>query len=249
MPVAAPALPVIVAHRGYSAAHRENSPAAWRAAVTARADVIEADIRMTRDGTLVCCHDGDLHRLGGREERIADLDAEALAAVAIGGEAAAPTLATLLATLPPAQPILFDVKDERPEVLDRLVAAADASARRGLIFGLHTLDTVRYVRARSTAAILGLLAAPADEDAFFAAGGDILRLWESDATAALIGAITGRGHPVWITTGHHGTTRDVGDFDADVLRRMAAAGATGFLVNDPVAAREALYASRSEPVA
>jgi glycerophosphoryl diester phosphodiesterase len=156
-------LPAIVAHRGYSAAHRENSPAAWRAAVEAGADVVEADIRMTRDGVLVCCHDADLGRLAGRPELIADLGAADLAAVTVDGEAAAPTLETLFATLPVGQSILFDVKDERPEVLDRLVAAAEASGRRGLIFGLHTLATVHHIRPLTTAKILGLLAEPAQE--------------------------------------------------------------------------------------
>jgi glycerophosphoryl diester phosphodiesterase len=239
-------LPAIVAHRGYSAAHRENSPSAWLAAVDAGADVVEVDIRMTSDGALVCCHDADLGRLAGRSEPIADTSAAQLASVTVGGEAAAPTLETLFATLPAGQSILFDVKDERPEALDRLVAVAKASGRSGLIFGLHSLATVRHVCALTTAKILGLLASPADEDAFFAAGGDILRLWESDATSALLGAVKTRGHRVWVTTGHHGTTRDVGEFDAAGLRRMAADGATGFLVNDPVAARHALSVPLSE---
>ncbi|GGD34218.1 glycerophosphodiester phosphodiesterase [Aureimonas glaciei] len=246
MPAPSSAPPAIVAHRGYSSAHRENSPAAWRAAVEAGADVVEADIRMTSDGVLVCCHDADLQRLAGRSEPIADISAAELAAVTVDGEAVAPSLDILLATLPAGQAILFDVKDERPDLLDRLVAAADASGRRGLVFGLHTLATVQHVRALTTAKILGLLAEPAQEDAFFAAGGDILRLWETDATSALLGAVTGRGHPVWVTTGHHGTTRDVGEFDADALRRMTADGATGFLVNDPVAARLALSSSLPE---
>ena len=68
-------LPLIVAHRGFSAAHRENSPAAWLAAVEAGADLVEVDIRMTRDGTLVCCHDADLQRLAGQPAAIAEIDA------------------------------------------------------------------------------------------------------------------------------------------------------------------------------
>lgn len=237
-------LPAIVAHRGYSAAHRENSPAAWRAAVDTGADVVEVDIRMTRDGVLVCCHDADLRRLAGRLEAIADTSATELVAVTVDGEVAAPTLDVLFETLPAGHSILFDVKDERPEVLDRLVAAAAHSGHDGLIFGLHTLATVRHVRALTAAKILGLLASPAEEDAFFAAGGDILRLWETDA--AHLGGIIGRGRSVWVTTGHHGTTRDVGEFDADALRRMRADGASGFLVNDPVAARQALSSSIPE---
>ncbi len=40
----------IIAHRGYSARFRENSPTAWREAAAAGADVVETDIRFTADG-------------------------------------------------------------------------------------------------------------------------------------------------------------------------------------------------------
>lgn len=243
---AAPHSVSIVAHRGFSARHRENSPHAWHAAVEAGADFVEVDIRMTRDGVLVCSHDADLKRLAGRPETIAATDAAELTGIVVAGAAATPTLEHLFATLPAEQPILFDVKDERFEALDRLVAAAAASGRDGLVFGLHEIASVRRVRQRTGAAILGLLASPGEEDAFFAAGGDILRLWESDATPDLIAAVTLRGHPVWVTTGHGATGRRVGDFDAQALRRMAADGASGFLVNDPSDARAALFDQPAE---
>lgn len=241
--------PAIVAHRGFSAAHRENSPDAWRAAHEAGADFVEADIRMTGDGTLVCCHDADLERLAGRHDAIADIDAASLAAVTVEGAAAAPPLALLFGILPTAQAILFDVKDERSEVLDRLLAAAHATGRDGLVFGLHAIASVRHVRARTSAAILGLLKDPEEEAAFFAAGGSILRLWECDAVPERLRAVKGRNRPVWVTTGHHQTGRDVGDFAPEALRRMAADGAAGFLVNDPAAAREALAGLHPEPSA
>jgi glycerophosphoryl diester phosphodiesterase len=204
---------------------------------------------MTRDGALVCCHDADLNRLAGRHEMIADIDAADLAAVTVEGAAAAPPLALLFSILPAEQAILFDVKDERPEAVDRLVAAASASGRDGLFFGLHDIASVRYVRARTNAAILGLLKEPDEEEAFFAAGGTILRLWERDASPERLRAVSGRNHFVWVTTGHHQTGRDVGDFAPEVLRSLAANGVAGFLVNDPVAAREILAGHHPEPSA
>ena len=241
--------PLIVAHRGYSSRHRENSPHAWHAAVEAGADVVETDIRMTRDGTLVCCHDADLLRVAGRPDVIAESDADELARIVVAGAHAAPTLALLFSILPHDQPILFDVKDEEPAVLDRLVAAAKASQRRSLIFGLHRFRSVAHVRAQTEAAILGLLGEDEDVAAFFSAGGTILRLWEGDAAPERIAAHVERGRPVWVTTGHRGTSRAVGDFAPEALRAMAGAGANGFLVNDPVAARTALAASQPEVAA
>ncbi|WAP67739.1 glycerophosphodiester phosphodiesterase [Jiella pelagia] len=236
----------IIAHRGFSARHRENSPQAWHAAIEAGADFVEVDIRMTSDGVLVCSHDADLGRIAGRPEAIATTAAADLARIVVAGAAATPTLDELFATLPVEQPILFDVKDERPEALDRLVAAAGASGRDRLVFGLHEIPSVVSVRARSRDAILGLLPSPEQADAFFAGGGDILRLWESDATSQRLAAIAGSGHPVWVTTGHGETGRKVGDYHAQALRRMAADGASGFLVNDPLEARAALSQQMAE---
>ncbi|WP_306302724.1 glycerophosphodiester phosphodiesterase [Aurantimonas coralicida] len=246
MPFSVMNRPAIVAHRGFSAAHRENSPDAWRAAYEAGADFVEADIRMTRDGTLVCCHDGDLTRLAGRHDTIADIDVATLAAIAANGAAAAPPLALLFSVLPAGQAILFDIKDERPEALDRIVAVSEACGRDRPVFGLHDIASVRHVRARTSAAILGLLKDPDEEEAFFAAGGTILRLWECDASPERLDAVNGRNRRVWVTTGHHHTGRDVGDFVPEALRRMAANGVAGFLVNDPAAARDALAGHQPE---
>jgi glycerophosphoryl diester phosphodiesterase len=49
--------PQVVAHRGSSAAHAENSWAAFEAAVADGADVIECDVQGTRDGVLLIRHD------------------------------------------------------------------------------------------------------------------------------------------------------------------------------------------------
>lgn len=48
--------PRVIAHRGSSAAHAENSWAAFEAAVAEGADAIECDVQRTRDGTLVIRH-------------------------------------------------------------------------------------------------------------------------------------------------------------------------------------------------
>ncbi|MDT8330710.1 glycerophosphodiester phosphodiesterase family protein [Roseomonas gilardii] len=236
-------LPRVIAHRGCSTFHRENSPAAWRGAMEAGADLIEADLRLTADGRIVCCHDADLRRLAAQPLVLRETSAVALAGIAAGGVPVAPPLALLFDTLPEAQPILFDVKDERPEALDAILDALRGVPARPVTLGLHALDSVVRVRAAGwDGAILGFLGPGSDEEAFFTAGGTHLRLWEWDTAPGRIAAHTERGRPVWITTGEGATGRKVGDFDPAALRRMAGEGAGGFLVNDPAAARRALVA-------
>lgn len=52
----------MVAHRGSSATHPENTIHAFEAAVAAGADVVEFDVRMTSDGVAVVLHDPDVSR-------------------------------------------------------------------------------------------------------------------------------------------------------------------------------------------
>lgn len=54
--------PIVVAHRGDRVHHPENTLAAFRAAAEIGAPMQEFDVRVTRDGALVCIHDTTLDR-------------------------------------------------------------------------------------------------------------------------------------------------------------------------------------------
>ncbi|MFY0407161.1 glycerophosphodiester phosphodiesterase [Solicola sp. PLA-1-18] len=65
---AADADPLLVAHRGFSAAAPENTLPAVRRAVQAKADFVEIDVQRTKDRKLVLLHDADLRRTTDVEE-------------------------------------------------------------------------------------------------------------------------------------------------------------------------------------
>jgi len=54
--------PLVIAHRGYSAAAPENTLPAFQLAVTAGADMVELDYHHSRDGILTVLHDSTLDR-------------------------------------------------------------------------------------------------------------------------------------------------------------------------------------------
>jgi glycerophosphoryl diester phosphodiesterase len=54
--------PDVVAHRGASAIEAEHTLAAYRRALDDGADGLECDVRLTRDGVLVCVHDRTVDR-------------------------------------------------------------------------------------------------------------------------------------------------------------------------------------------
>ncbi|TFV62769.1 UNVERIFIED_ORG: glycerophosphodiester phosphodiesterase [Bacillus sp. AZ43] len=60
-------LPEVVAHRGATAEAPEHTLAAYREAAAVGADAVECDVRLTRDGVLVCVHDRQIrHTSNGR---------------------------------------------------------------------------------------------------------------------------------------------------------------------------------------
>jgi glycerophosphoryl diester phosphodiesterase len=114
-----------MAHRGNSAAAPENTPASFRRALADGADLLETDLRLTRDGAFVCLHDATLWRTGGVSLAAADVTLAELKChpVACGrpefGEERVPALPELLEFLPPDVGLALELKSGRflePEV-------------------------------------------------------------------------------------------------------------------------------------
>ncbi|MEX5717368.1 glycerophosphodiester phosphodiesterase [Geodermatophilus maliterrae] len=79
----------VVAHRGASADEPEHTLAAYRHAVRLGADAVECDVRMTRDGELVCVHDRRVDRTSTGRGVISALDLAELERFDFGRAAAA----------------------------------------------------------------------------------------------------------------------------------------------------------------
>lgn len=67
------ALPFVVAHRGASADRPEHTLAAYELALREGADGVECDVRLTRDGHLVCVHDRRVDRTSSGTGFVSDL--------------------------------------------------------------------------------------------------------------------------------------------------------------------------------
>ncbi|MEP7179446.1 MAG: glycerophosphodiester phosphodiesterase family protein [Pseudonocardiales bacterium] len=73
-----PARPNVVAHRGASSDTAEHTLDAYVSAIESGADALECDVRMTRDGHLVCVHDRTVNRTSDGHGVVSDLDLHAL---------------------------------------------------------------------------------------------------------------------------------------------------------------------------
>ncbi|ORB27047.1 glycerophosphodiester phosphodiesterase [Mycolicibacterium parafortuitum] len=65
--------PFVVAHRGASAERPEHTRAAYQLALEEGADAVECDVRLTKDGHLVCVHDRRVDRTSNGTGLVSDM--------------------------------------------------------------------------------------------------------------------------------------------------------------------------------
>ncbi|MEV0677081.1 glycerophosphodiester phosphodiesterase family protein [Actinosynnema sp. NPDC050436] len=87
--------PELVAHRGASALRPEHTLAAYELAIAQGADGVECDVRLTRDGHLVCVHDRTIDRTSDGRGAVSAMSLEELSRHDFGaklGDGPAPLL-------------------------------------------------------------------------------------------------------------------------------------------------------------
>lgn len=228
----------VIAHRGGALLAAENSAAAFGAAAAAGADIVETDVRRTKDGVLVCFHDDSLLRLAGDARKVTDLDLASLRDLV-------PNVLTLPEAMAASAPLglLLDVKLRDEAILATVLAAVEkgrATAR--VIFGLRGLSAIKALRnLRADAEILAFLDDPDSTPAARTAGADWFRLWEGDLSEARISAVRRQGLRLAVMVGQPRDTArpdewppfPVGKIDEAGLAALTAFKPDAILLDDP----------------
>lgn len=110
-------VPMIVAHRGASRDAPANTIPAFELAWKQDADAVEGDFHLTKDGEIVCIHDGDTKRVAGRNLVVSESTLAELKKLDVGACHAEkyrgiriPTLAEVFSTVPEEKRIYIEVK-------------------------------------------------------------------------------------------------------------------------------------------
>jgi glycerophosphoryl diester phosphodiesterase len=141
-----------IAHRGDPVGHRENTLPAFAAALAQGADMVELDVRRTRDGVIVALHDQTLERLWGVDASVGDLDWSEVAALG-SGERRIPTLDDSLGAVP--SELMIDLtRREHVQGALSAVEAADATGRSLFVTG--NVPALRMLRTLTPEARIGL---------------------------------------------------------------------------------------------
>ncbi|MBW2263825.1 MAG: hypothetical protein JRG91_17830 [Deltaproteobacteria bacterium] len=125
----------IFAHRGSSLIWPENTLHAFRLAHEAGATGFETDLRLSRDGQIVLCHDTDLERLGRQDTRVRGLTADELTRITVTSPDG--SLRDVIITLRmlleahPEKDYIFDCKVSDPALFETLKTLLEAARLEG----------------------------------------------------------------------------------------------------------------------
>ena len=190
--------PQVVAHRGSSALHADNSWPAFEAAAREGADAIECDVQATRDRIIVVRHDLAIDDRLVADLRFAEIEARAPGTV---------VLADLLA-FAESTPIdlLVEIKDPNAaEIVAQMIAA---SARRDrIVVGSFHGPALAAVKATApnvqTSFMMGSVAGPEELIRLAAASASMActsagkRMQPSRIDCSIALQLTGCGAPAW----------------------------------------------------
>ena len=216
---------VAIAHRGDPIGHRENTLPAFAAALAQGADMLELDLRRTRDGAIVVLHDQSLLRLWGLDASVGDLD---FAEVARLGErdVRVPTLRQVLEAVPPEVELMVDFT-RREVVGGAFDQAVFADALDRCLFVTGNLEALRVLRGLSGRARIGLTWTEGPDPPLRLLGELGAEYWNpmfSFVTAGGVDAVHEAGLRVstWTVDAGEDMARVVGDgVDAVVSNRVA----------------------------
>lgn len=135
--------PIAMAHRGFDLHGRENSMAAFQAAVDLGFRYLETDVHATADGVLLAFHDQTLDRVTDAHGVIGELPWSAVARARIGGTEPIPRLEDVLGTFGQVR-VNIDVKHRsaiaplvqvlrRTGAVHRVCVASFSDRRRGAV--------------------------------------------------------------------------------------------------------------------
>ncbi len=241
------AYPTIVAHRGASSTHPENTIPAFEAAVALGAPVVELDVRLTADGVPVVLHDADVSRTTDGTGLVHELTAREVAALRAGTPdvpAGVPTLGQALETLSGRATAALEIKNIPGEpafergggkivhaTLEEIDRSGFASPVLLLSFDPGSLATAKAVAPDvGTGLLTPDLVDPAEALGFVVRAGHDVLLPAWRAVVALGEAFVRSAHGAGVRLGTW--TVD----DAPTLRRLLSWGVDAVASNDPAMA-------------
>jgi myo-inositol-1(or 4)-monophosphatase len=154
LPSSAPLL-LTTARRGDSARFRENTLAAIQSAIDKKADIVEIDIRVTSDNTVIVLHDPTLDRLWGYPRKVSEVSAETVANLGFG-EYRIPTLIDVINLFRETTSKLMIDMDDVVNAEPAFRVVQDSGVDLSQVIWCGNLEAMRTIRRSSVEARIWL---------------------------------------------------------------------------------------------
>ena len=230
----------VVAHRGGRNLRPENTLAAFWNAIALGVDMIETDVRWSKDKHLVLIHDDTLDRTANIQGFVGDLTVEEIRCLDVGTSfdskyqnETIPTLEGLFRLAHNRTKVLLDLKGDEL-YLNQIIDLVSAYRMEfDVVLGVRTMDALSHIRKRNPTIRLLSFGYPI-EVAYdiLEAGADIIRLWGDWVTPERVEHIRDLGKAVWVMAGQP-TEQQGGQTTLDELRWFAGIGVNGVILDDP----------------
>lgn len=194
--------PLIIAHRGDSSRALENSLEAFRLALSVPVDMVECDIRKSRDNVLYVMHDERTGRTCDVDINIEKSLAEDIAKVKLRNGEPVPLLNDALALVAGRAGLNVEVKSDGAGALTAAHVAGAGYGGRVLISSFKEREVLDAKRVLPNVPVAGIFDdfSPSDVSAYKQTGYGFISLRRKTVTEELVAALHERGIRVYVWT-------------------------------------------------
>jgi glycerophosphoryl diester phosphodiesterase len=194
--------PLIIAHRGDSSRALENSLEAFRLALTIPVDMIEFDIRMSRDKVLYVMHDRETGRTAKRNIDIERSVSEEISGIRLKNGEAVPTLNDVLTLVDGKAGLNIEIKSEGAGALTAAHLAGSGYRGHVLISSFREEEVIGARQVMPAVPVSGIFDTfiPAEISAYKAKGYTMVSLNRKTVTGELVTLCHQRGIAVYVWT-------------------------------------------------
>ena len=222
----------IIAHRSGPVKYPEQTVLSALHALELGAEMVEVDVRFTKDGDLAIHHDDRASYLFGDDRNIPEMTTTEFLALRHkrNPEFCSHLLDHYMAA--GAFPLLIHIKDEKtiPKILE---LSEKYGCTDKITLGVLTADGVKTAKSIIPGVkVLVFMGSPENVDECAEAGADYIRLWEDWFTEENVASV--KKHPnveLWCMAGKM-TPEGVGYTTKENIKKFVEMGADGILVND-----------------
>lgn len=226
--------PLIIAHRGASAEAPENTLAAIKRAIALKADYVEIDVRLSKEGIPVVLHDASAARMTGIKEAlpVRQLTLPEIKKIAIGTERI-PTLLEVLDLDWKNTGLMIEIKKSvrDPKLIADAVIQALSQLKKPLppiAIGSFCLEIIKEIqkmsdRLQSPCEIMGIIEKPEMIAPFLKQKVKRLAMWYRLATWDTVRSLKEKNMEIWTFTVD----------DVETAKFLISLGVNGIISNDP----------------